>query len=96
MNYQDFKALVMPDASHRYGAQVGRHNVNDLPKETINGKQFFKPVKTTTRRIYLNNGGYDAGGAYWGTGAPLYVTYSKCGRFIEYFRKRLTFNFSEL
>jgi len=28
--------------------------------------------KTTLRRVRLNQGGYDAQGAYWGTGIPLW------------------------
>ena len=26
----------------------------------------------TLRRVYINSGGYDSGGAYWGLGDPLY------------------------
>jgi len=26
--------------------------------------------------VPLNSGGYDSGGAYWGTGMPLYVSYA--------------------
>ena len=28
--------------------------------------------RVTLRRVPINAGGYDAGGAYWGLGAPLY------------------------
>jgi hypothetical protein len=31
------------------------------------------------RRIPLNAGGYDSGGAYWGHGAPLWSAMSDCG-----------------
>ena len=31
------------------------------------------------RRIRLNSGGYDQGGAYWGHGQPLYSALSQCG-----------------
>ena len=34
----------------------------------------------TLRRVSINQGGYDSGGAYWGTGAPLYYfeAYEEC------------------
>lgn len=48
-----------------YGAPMGR-------SEYI----ICNPVPSTLRfklfRVRLDNGGYDDGGAYWGTGAPLY------------------------
>lgn len=30
-------------------------------------------MKFYLRRVYLNQGGYDRTGQYWGTGAPLYM-----------------------
>jgi hypothetical protein len=30
------------------------------------------PTAFYLRRVYLNSGGYDSGGAYWGVGRPLY------------------------
>jgi hypothetical protein len=47
--------------SSKYGAPMGRgHSV-----EPLLGKVRMRLVK-------LDTGGYDKGGAYWGTGAPLY------------------------
>ena len=43
----------------QYGADMGR--TSDLPFDTT--------VKLTLRRVYLDAGGYDTGGAYWGTDA---------------------------
>jgi hypothetical protein len=36
-------------------------------------------------RVYLSQG-YDKGGAYWGTGAPLYEIYNNAGDFVRYLR----------
>jgi hypothetical protein len=52
--------------SCKYGAPMGR----------FTGANFLDTDagKVVLRRIYLNNGGYDKGGAYWGHGEPLYET----------------------
>ena len=47
----------------RYGAPMGR-------RENTTGRALA--VKFHLARVRINAGGYDAGGAYWGTGAPLY------------------------
>lgn len=47
---------------NRYGASMGRRN-ND-PADA--------PDELQIREVPIDNGGYDPGGAYWGTGAPLW------------------------
>jgi hypothetical protein len=42
--------------------------------------------RVTLRRIRLTRGGYDAGGAYWGAGQPLYYAGSECGLVELFFR----------
>lgn len=50
------------------GADMGR--VATLPIDSkVN-------VKLHLIRVRLDSGGYDNGGAYWGLGEPLYLTYS--------------------
>ena len=53
-----------PDVSSPYGAPMGRpsHHKGEAPA----GARFY------LRRIRINSGGYDSGGAYWGLGAPLF------------------------
>lgn len=53
-----------PDVSSRYGAPMGRHTGPNY-LETCEGK-------LSLRRIRINSGGYDSGGAYWGLGEPLW------------------------
>lgn len=48
----------------RYGAPMGRHTGPHFVD--VNAGRLY------LRRVYLNNGGYDRGGAYWGVGTPLY------------------------
>ena len=47
-----------------YGAPMGRHE-NRIPSN-------LPPRSVRLYRVRLNRGGYDDGGAYWGTGQPLY------------------------
>lgn len=67
-----------PDVSCRYGAPMGRANRTATPTDAA--------PKFYLRRIPINGGGYDRGGAYWGLGAPLYYAESTCGNFSEFFR----------
>lgn len=46
------------------------------------------PRKFYLRRLRLNNGGYDSGGAYWGLGPPLYWACSEDSTIDRYFRAR--------
>jgi len=60
-----------PDVNCRYGAPMGRHTGPDY-LDTAAGKLYL-------RRIPVNRGGYDAGGAYWGIGKPLYYVEDQDG-----------------
>lgn len=54
----------LPDVASRYGAPMGR-NTSDT--ELVPGE------RVQLHRVYLDSGGYDRGGAYWGGGTPLYT-----------------------
>ena len=56
------------DVSSKYGAPMGRNGCRPL--------DFNAPLKFYLRRVPLNSGGYDSGGAYWGHGSPLYYACS--------------------
>ena len=49
----------------RYGAPMGRVEEHGEPQ----------PRSVRLERVRINLGGYDAGGAYWGTGRPLYMAH---------------------
>jgi hypothetical protein len=55
--------LKLSNVSSKYGAPMGRRSFKVDPDARITFK---------LRRVYLDSGGYDNGGAYWGHGAPLY------------------------
>lgn len=57
------KTFITP-VSAKYGAPMGRYTGPDY-LETEAGKIHL-------RRVPLDSGGYDRGGAYWGLGAPLW------------------------
>lgn len=54
-----------PPVNAKYGAPMGRPDSHPGDAAVIEGKFWL-------RRVYLNSGGYDPGGAYWGIGEPLY------------------------
>lgn len=64
----------------RRGASLGRDD-NFHPGNAVDASPKF-----SLRRLRLNNGGYDDGGAYWGVGAPLYWAISDDGEFECFFR----------
>ena len=57
--------------SCKYGAPLGRYTGPDY-LSTDAGKIYL-------RRVPLDNGGYDKGGAYWGHGAPLWEAIDQDG-----------------
>jgi hypothetical protein len=60
----------------QYGAQMGRRS--DLARDTTDA--------LTVRRVPLDNGGYDPGGAYWGAPDDLYSVESAVTGEIAYLR----------
>jgi hypothetical protein len=67
----------LPDVSSQYGAPMGR------TERHIGGSH---GLKFSLRRVALNRGGYDAGGAYWGLGQPLYWYESEDGAVSAFMR----------
>lgn len=64
-----------PDVSSRYGAPMGRRSRN---QDCVG--------KVSLRRIPIDNGGYDRGGAYWGLGQALYWAGDESGALDIFFR----------
>lgn len=64
-----------PEVRSRYGAPMGRPTRDTFTDKQ--GKTYKLTVAPDARpfnlvRVRLNQGGYDAGGAYWGNDEPLY------------------------
>lgn len=61
-----------PRVDARHGAPMGRHAHANPKLDPSAGPLYL-------RRIAINKGGYDAGGAYWGLGPPLYYVEDQRG-----------------
>jgi hypothetical protein len=70
--------MPLKEVSSRYGAPMGR----------INRGHNASAERWYLRRVPINNGGYDRGGAYWGIGAPLWNAYTEDGETDVFFRAR--------
>ena len=56
-----------PEVNARYGAPMGRKS------DHLEGLIITEAdPRFTLRRVRINSGGYDSGGAYWGLGEPLF------------------------
>lgn len=77
---------IITKVNCKYGAPMGRPNVNNCPNEIVNGQVMQYVGKTFDCKITLNNGGYDKGGAYWGIGRELRCTYNKSLTYINFYR----------
>ena len=66
---------IINKADCKYGAPMGRSNIGNKP---LNKKIYdcFVPM----------NSAYDKGGAYWGIGNSLRVSYTKDLSYIEFYR----------
>jgi hypothetical protein len=70
---------ILCEVSTKYGAPMGRPNVN--PTTPQGHKTIFDC------RVVLDRGGYDKGGAYWGIGKELRVSYTKDLSYINFYRR---------
>lgn len=79
---------IITKVSCKYGSPLGRHNVDYREIDEINGMRYAKfNGKLYDCKIPLNSGGYDKGGAYWGIGSELRVSYTKDLNYINFYRK---------
>jgi hypothetical protein len=76
-----------PPVSCRYGAPMGRFTG---PEPASNGPRLSRSGsdKWHLRKIRLDSGGYDPGGAYWGIGLPLYWAMNQDGAEVFFRLKR--------
>lgn len=66
----------------RYGSPMGRCNVGVHPNPTFNlNKNVFDCA------VPMSDGCYDKGGAYWGLGKQLRVSYTKDLTYINFYRR---------
>ena len=75
----------------KFGAPMGRQNVGTHPV-TITSGRHCRIVKKNQTTIFdcavpIDGSGYDKGGAYWGYGNELRVSYTKDLSYIQFYRK---------
>ena len=78
--------LKLSKGYSQYGAWMGR------PHHTPPIREEGARPRLTLRRVRIDSGGYDAGGAYWGFGAPLYQVSGDNGsdEVVEYYIRAAT------
>ena len=86
--------LVIDKMDTSRGAPMGRGNINECPLATKYEGDYYQmdgnlydTGKTFDRTVPLDGGGYDAGGAYWGRGTELRVTYNEDLTFVRFYRR---------
>lgn len=70
---------IIDKVNTKYGAPMGRCNTGIKP--------FSKKVKIFDCAVPMISGGYDKGGAYWGYGSELRVSYTKDLSYINFYRR---------
>ena len=79
MKSSDAYRNIVCDVYDRYGAPMGRRSDPYWRKPT--------DKKIYDRKVPLNMGGYDRGGAYWGSGDELRVEYTADLEYVRFYRK---------
>lgn len=67
---------IITKVNCKFGAPMGRYNVGNKPTD----KKIFDC------NVPICSGGYDRGGAYWGLGSELRVSYTKDLLYINFYR----------
>ena len=69
---------IITDVNCKYGAPMGR--CGEGTESDAEGKTVFDCF------VPMSDSAYDAGGAYWGIGTPLRVSYTKDLTYIRFYR----------
>jgi hypothetical protein len=78
------KIITKVDTSR--GAPMGRPNVDNRTLRYDKNLKLKRAAKIFDCAVPMPDGCYDAGGAYWGHGAQLRVSYTKDLSYIEFYR----------
>lgn len=68
---------IVTNLSTKFGAPMGRCNVGEKPSDK----------KVFDCKVPMSDGAYDKGGAYWGMGSELRVSYTKDLTYVNFYRK---------
>ena len=84
---------IITNVNCKYGAPMGRSNIGSTPVTVVSGRSNRICKKHNKHmRIYdcavpmSGDGAYDKGGAYWGIGRQLRVSYNKDLSYVRFYR----------
>ena len=78
---------IITNVNSTYGAPMGRNDIDKRKEETVNGQLYRRYNGTLFDcAVPMIKGGYDKGGAYWGCGPQLRVSYTKDLSYIHFYR----------
>lgn len=84
---------IITKVNGTYGAPMGRSNKGTRPNPLVKGlyggtkPKIFPVVKIYDCAVPMSgDGAYDKGGAYWGIGKQLRVSYTKDLSYVEFYR----------
>lgn len=79
---------IITKVSGKYGAPMGRPDVDKCKKEVVHDVTYTHHGKLFDCAVPMSSdGAYDRGGAYWGHGKQLRVQYNKDLSFVRFYRK---------
>ena len=74
----------------KFGSPMGRPNIGTRPVTVTSGRncKIIKKNQTTVFdcAVPMSDGAYDRGGAYWGLGRQLRVSYTKDLAYVNFYR----------
>lgn len=85
---------IITNVSGKYGAPMGRIDRRPQYRYSIinieGNRQLQNNATGEVKKVFdcyvPMNGAYDRGGAYWGLGSPLRVSYTKDLTYVEFYR----------
>lgn len=72
---------IITNVGGQYGAPMGRGKIGDRKQAKASGKRIYDCAVPMDAQ-----GCYDRGGAYWGIGKQLRVSYTKDLSYVEFYR----------
>lgn len=87
---------IIYKVNSKYGAPMGRSNVSPQSYSIVDigaAHKFIADLHTKESKVIFDcavpmiDGAYDKGGAYWGMGQQLRVSYTKDLSYINFYRK---------
>lgn len=76
--FKNIMDWILKKVNTKYGAPLGRRDIGKFPTDSN--------IKIYDRIVVLDRQGYDKGGAYWGLGPQLRVSFTKDLSYVHFYR----------